>query len=964
MSILCLSLATLLTSGLPAAAQQWQQQGNSFVLSIGQEQITYTPPGTLSVGTAGKPAISVAIFLWHDAWVYERLDGGQVATGPARDERGWIRQTGTWVVREGAPPMKYELALEPTATGAIVHLGTEKTAALKLTSGLWCTISLDRLPFAGRQVYARPTAHGPVGTAIGGMCDALLIGLGDGKAAAFAGEGFRELRSRISEKGHGFEMNLHPADFGVGEKVRTALKIGFEKMPAEFPGDVKPRREKLEIAGVTPTAGAVAQYGKLELNVSLKATWDNPYDPDDVSLDAVVTTASGRELKQPGFFTVDQKREVSDGAEIMVPVGNGRWVVRVATTEPGPLRCRLVARDRSGTVTKDAGPFTVQPGANKGFLRQSKQDARYLQFDNGAGFLPIGHNLPIYHGSGQLADEAIRKMAAKGENWNRWWMSAAGLGIEWEPKLGWYRQAQAARLDYMLDLGAELGFYYMLCMDTHQDFREDGWKANPFNQANGGPCATVSDWFTNEQARALYKKRLRYTVARWGYSPNVLCWEFGNEFEGWADATEATKIAWHREMAAHLAALDPYRHLITTSWWSKTGPEPCWQIPEMDIVQTHCYTNNDGNVAEQVRDYCLHQWSRFEKPHIFGEFGIRSHSTTADKDPKGWGLHNANWVSVCSGCCGIPMPWWHENYIEPLDLYFHFTAVANFVKDVPFGTAKWEQVTAAPPEYVTPPAEPIVRDIVLTPVSKWGKPEANEFTVAPDGSVNDAGSIHELLQGQGHKDLVNPPTFAVNFPRPGKFAIGVGRVSNSGQLKVWMDDELKLDREFPCGENIGKEWKHQPQWNLWESVYDEDVSLDIPAGKHRIRVENLGKDWMRISRYVFTGCKVIDRPNLLVAAIRSPELALLWVQNRDSDWFNHHRAETGEAPAVAPVPSARVTLEGFPDGAYQVEWWDTWEGKPAKTEQAVAKDGKLVLVPGEVATDRAAKIVPRGTSRS
>jgi hypothetical protein len=71
---------------------------------------------------------------------------------------------------------------------------------------------------------------------------------------------------------------------------------------------------------------------------------------------------------------------------------------------------------------------------------------------------------------------------------------------------------------------------YMLCMDTHQDFRQDGWKANPYNAAQGGPCGTAGAWFTNETAKAFYRRRLRYTVARWAYSPQVMCWEFGNEF--------------------------------------------------------------------------------------------------------------------------------------------------------------------------------------------------------------------------------------------------------------------------------------------------------------------------------------------------------------------------------------------------------------------------------------------------
>lgn len=933
---------------MPISAQRWEEADGGWVWKGGGGEITYRSPGLLSVGEPGTPAIQVAIFLWHDNWIYERLEAGTIHQGPQIDERGWIRQTGTWVVREQAPPMRYTLALEATPAGVTVHLETEKTAELALTAGLWCVLSLEeKVLHADRRIYAHPTDHGSLGQALSGVCETLLVELSKGRAAAFRGDGFREIRH---SPGGPIEMNLYPHDFTVGEKVRTSLSIGFEDMPSEFPGEIKPQRAPLAIRQVTPSATTIPQFGKIELEVELSATWDNPFDPDDVALDAELTTASGKPLHLPGFFKVDHQRRVQEGVELMIPQGSGRWCVRLAATEMGPLRVTLIARDRTGTVREEVGPFTVLPGNNKGFLRTSRQDPHYLQFDNGDPFVPLGHNLPIYHTSGQLAEAAIRKMAAAGENYNRWWMSNAGLGLEWEEQLGWYRQAQSARLDAMLDLAEELGFYYMLCIDTHQDFREDGWKANPYNQANGGPCATVSDWFTHEQARTFYKKRLRYIVARWGYSPHVLCWEFGNEFEGWADTPEEVKIEWHREMAAYLAALDPYRHLITTSWWNNVGPERCWEIPEIDLVQTHCYTNNDLNVAETVRPYCLHQWNRFEKPHIFGEFGIRSHTTTADKDPQGWALHNAFWAAISSGCCGIPMPWWHENYIDPLNLYFHFTAIGNFVKGLPFGTARWEQVPVEEVACGQRPDRPLVRDLTLIPTSTWGRPPVNEFVVQSDGSVNDPASIPELLQGKGHPDLRNPPTFVVEYPQPGQFLLSVGRVSHSGLLKIWLDGELKLEREFPCGENIGKQWTWRPQWNLWESVYDEDVVLEVPAGRHRITVDNLGQDWMQVRRYVFTGCQTLDWPHLLVAALRSPEVAIVWMQNRDSDWFKQQKK------AVLPVPPARVSLGGFPDGEYDVEWWETWQGTAMRRERVNARNGTLTLFPGEVSTDVAAKI--------
>ena len=403
-------------------------------------------------------------------------------------------------------------------------------------------------------------------------------------------------------------------------------------------------------------------------------------------------------------------------------------------------------------------------------------------------------------------------------------------------------------------------------------------------------------------------------------------------------------------MAEYLAKLDPYRHLETTSWWGKTGPETCWQIPEMDIVQTHCYTGNDGNVGSQIRGYCLKQWDGFAKPQIFGEFGIRSGAGTETLDPKGWGLHNAFWAAISSGSCGIAMPWWHENYIEPLNLYFHFQAIANFTRGLPFGTAKWEQVLVLKPEYVSPPLKPIVRDVILPTTSNWGKAPVSDFKVLPDGTINDPGALHALLHGKSHQDIKNPPVFSVNFPDAGRFILKVGRVSRSGMLRVWVDDQLKLERPFPCGENIGKESVYQQKWKLWESIYDEEVSVEIPAGTHRIKVDNDGGDWMTIRNYTFTGCRRIDSPLLLVAALRSPSVAIVWIQNDESCWYNH---EAGKVPSVPP---AKVILEGFSDGAYHVEWWDTWNGKPLRKEKVKAAGNRLTLLPGELSTDTAARI--------
>ena len=211
----------------------------------------------------------------------------------------------------------------------------------------------------------------------------------------------------------------------------------------------------------------------------------------------------------------------------------------------------------------------------------------------------------------------------------------------------------------------------------------------------------------------------------------------------------------------------------------------------------------------------------------------------------------------------------------------------------------------------------------------------------------------QLLHGGSHRDIKNPPTFVVDYPQPGKFIVRVGRVSASGLLKIWVDDELKHERELPCGEGLGKDSVYRPQWKLWETTYDEDVAVDIPAGTHRIRVENFGRDWVTASSYRFTGCQVLDRPNVLVCGMKSEPVAILWLQNRESSWYNHAR------DTVQPVDAFRLAVRGLSDGPYDVEWWDTWKGEPIRTDQIEARNGVLPLMVPTLKTDTAIKIRAR-----
>ena len=941
---------------LSATAAELVPDGDAFVWTRGEGSVRMLRSGIIEP-RLGEARTSLGIAFWHDA-----ASGGfssQSWSGKPQiesTERGFALR-GAFEYRGKPLPLQFTQTVTPDRDALRVRYEFRKTGAISLRRGVLLTLDLPYAKFSGKRLWLQPGRGAKLPCVTRGLSDTIALELGVGRAVELKLDGLKLVWTAsggVNASRLFVGLTPGPAE---GESTHAEMVLRFRDLPKVLPGEIPASRQPLALRGATPSSRRIPRYDKLELEVDLSAAYDNPFDPDDVALDGRFTAPSGKVSDVPGFFMVGFERRVLDAGELVVPTGKQSWRLRFTPMEVGTYRYELALRDRTGTVRGAAGEFEAVASDLKGFVRTSRADPHHFAFDNGDGYFPIGHNLPSYSINGQTAEQAMRKFAAAGENYNRWWMASyTGLGLEWEHTLGWYRQDEAARLDYILDLGRELGMYYMLCMDTHQDFRDQAswhhWHFNPFNAALGGPCEKPSDWLKNPEARSFYKKRLRYTVARWGFSPQVLCWEFGNEFEGWPGATMQEKLAWHEEMAAHLKALDPFDHLVTTSFWGKTGPVEFWKSDSMDIVQTHCYTNDDLGVAPLFAQFCATQADAYEKPHIFGEFGIRSHATTRDKDPKGWALHNGMWSCVVSRCAGAPMPWWHGNYIDPLDLYFHFTSVARFMRDLPIGKVRWRPLEADPVEYAPGQVKQVVQDATLVGPFHWGKPPVTEFTVAHEGTVNDADKLPRLLQGRGHPDLRNPPTFVVHYQRDGRFIVHVNVVSRSGRLRIWLDDELALDQELPCGEGLGKASEHKPEWKLWQTTYDQEFAIDVPKGKHRIRVDNNeGGDWVWVKRYVLTNYQSITRPPLLVLGMQADEVAVVWIHNRDSTWLQHAQ---GHAPE--PTKPARVVIRGLRDGARTVQWWETWKGSVEHTDSVTAVNGALTLAIPSISTDVAAKI--------
>jgi hypothetical protein len=443
---------------------------------------------------------------------------------------------------------------------------------------------------------------------------------------------------------------------------------------------------------VTPNQSSVTQFDLLELNVDLKAAYTNPYDYDDIGVSCLFISPEGKKDTVDGFFMQDYTLDPFIGA--LSPKGTGSFRIRYAPREAGRWSYRLSCTTKAGTTLGPMQTFQCKASTRSGFIRRNKTP--YLSFDNGAQYIPIGENMG-WAKTNAYKDYSqwVGKLAANKGNFIRVWMPSWGLGIEWQngrngySGLKHYKQDNAYYLDWLLELCRKKGIYMMLSLDHHGQVSskvDPNWNENPYNAANGGPCVHTWDFFTDTTARQLIRNRFRYIVARYGYSSNIMSWELFNEVE-WTDdfARHKSEItAWHAEMAGWLRSKDVNRHLITTSYASAVNDPATWNLPGIDFTQTHYYLGSP-NLETVLSGACQSYSTLYGKPTLTGEFGLNGDAgNLVAIDPRGIYIHNALWGTLLGGGMGAALPWYWDTYIDPQNLYTHFSALANFASGLSF----------------------------------------------------------------------------------------------------------------------------------------------------------------------------------------------------------------------------------------------------------------------------------------
>jgi len=459
-------------------------------------------------------------------------------------------------------------------------------------------------------------------------------------------------------------------------------------------------------------------YALYEAGFTLPDRYANPFDPTEIDAGATVITPSGATNTLHAFYYQSHYRLEDELGQPVEPDGLPEWRVRYCPREPGAHTVTFYARDALGqTVATNALHFIAAPPVPDAlrFVRVSRTDRRYFEFDDGSLFYPIGHNTRsatdarmddkfpwvLRQEEGSTAYRRyFKRMQESGENMAEIWMSAWSLGIEWTEGVSGYHGANdyhmgnAWELDRVIDLAMQHRIYVNLVLNYHgriSTWSDPEWHLHPYNKKTpGGWLDAPLEFFSDARAIEMQRRFCRYTHARWGWAPVVFGYELCSELNLTGHEThhkthfEPSVVEWCRTLGAYLKSIDAYGHLVSahvSNDYRLLNPALC-EMTEMDFNPLDAYNNRHPDTPERIIDLVVgtaKAGAAYNKPILITEFGGSAMATGLENLMIE--QHAAIWSGACVPLAGIPMFWWWQ-VIDENNLYTRYPPVRAFMEGV------------------------------------------------------------------------------------------------------------------------------------------------------------------------------------------------------------------------------------------------------------------------------------------
>lgn len=702
-------------------------------------------------------------------------------------------------------------------------------------------------------------------------------------------------------------------------------------------------------------AGPLRLWQRAEFVITGIPSAANNFDPDQIRVDAEITLPSGAKRSVPAFWTADFASTRAGGAEQLTATGTSGWRLRFMPTEAGRHEIALTLAQAGADARRVSHlEFSVADaisGGRYGWMRIAA-DRRSFETSDGRAFPIVGENLCWASGGGTYDYAAwFDELQRTGQNVARLWMCPWWAGIEQTPdQPTHYHMDSAWRLDRIFELAEDRGIYLILCLDFHGMLQVDNpnwggsgnlWTRNPYHQSQGGPCLHPNEFFTSPQAQVLYQKRLRYLIGRYGASSHLFAWQFFNEIDNvyaphLLRASDVT--TWHAEMGRWLKANDPYGHLVTTSFTGGSDRPEIWSLPEMDFTVYHSY--GDPAPAKFLARLADDYVARYRKPVLIGEYGV---------DWRGWGgrtidphlraQRQALWGSALSGAAGTALSWWWEE-VHTDRVYPVYAALTSILRRGGWFEGTWVRAETNPalqsaPATVGDPVEggsAYSGPVALSNVS-WLNLTDEAALTGELSAKRTSESLSGFLRGTAQGDRRRTMRIDSWWTPEAWMKLRITEVAGAAELVARIDGTEVLRKSIPCPESFrGRSAK-----------VEVEFTLPIPAGHHRVELENVGEQWLYIDTLHAQGVREAEFPGrwdfaVEVNALRQDDRAIVYAV---SPWAVYPAGTV--AYRLPPQQKREVTLPDWPSGRFRVTWYDPESGAEIATETLLSSAGTLAL---------------------
>lgn len=479
-----------------------------------------------------------------------------------------------------------------------------------------------------------------------------------------------------------------------------------------------------------------ATYSKIELGVTLDPSVNsqvnsgslNPYNPDEINLWAELYDANTMQLEKTiyGFYMVEYVTTPHGQAIIPESVQDYNWRLRFVVEEAKQyVLIAHVSVNNGPTITFPPQiQLTGQSSSSHGYLRFPKEH-KYMQFTDGTPFFGIAETFPAFGAvesnkwDGSITqtfvypNNVVKGLKAImdefsnfGGNFIKYNFAPASIDLEWSTPGNYAsHQHRAQDFDKILDHIATRGVYVQLGLWAWEQFNldptrldlnaPDNWQSHPYTNLSGvsstDPLSLFVDYSgcsINYSALEYMKRKIRYTMARWGYNPSIASIELMIEMDNigspaipyysWDPPPCPPNRQYGDRVEEALAYLGNYvktlnnRMLVTASTAIPIYGDDFYNTDACDYIDFHDYNSNYFNGGSQEAYFVEVLKDQYKKPLHSGECGSGAnkqwysswHDVNGNDFDPATPFSNIAWSSAFSGAFTNAMHFLAYGYIH------------------------------------------------------------------------------------------------------------------------------------------------------------------------------------------------------------------------------------------------------------------------------------------------------------